>query len=243
MAACKGLSSCFNGTDQRYNSAMQRICLAVFCCLLVTCGRKDVHRDGSIRLRGEKPISLRGAEAGELLQEGTASWYGPDFHGRQTANGERYDMDGMTAAHKTLPFGTVIKVVNRDNGKTAVLRVNDRGPFVAGRILDVSRGGARALGMIGPGTARVSIYLHNAATMERKPTKGYWTLQVGSFGTFEAARNVYLRLEHYGVPVELQRYDNLYRVRLGQFKSEQEADRLCELLKDEHLGCWILHVD
>lgn len=90
-------------------------------------------------------------------QTGMASWYGNPFHGRQTASGEVYDMDRMTAAHQTLPFGTRVRVENLDNGSTVVVRINDRGPFVKGRILDVSRRAARELGMIGPGTARVRI--------------------------------------------------------------------------------------
>lgn len=90
-------------------------------------------------------------------QTGVASWYGDPFHGRETASGEVYDMERLTAAHQTLPFGTRIRVENLDNGMTVTVRVNDRGPFVDGRILDVSRRAARELGMIGPGTAHVRI--------------------------------------------------------------------------------------
>jgi rare lipoprotein A (peptidoglycan hydrolase) len=90
-------------------------------------------------------------------QTGVASWYGDPFHGRLTASGEVYDMDLMTAAHQALPFGTRIRVDNRDNNRSIELVVNDRGPFVKNRILDVSRAGARALDMIEPGTARVLI--------------------------------------------------------------------------------------
>lgn len=90
-------------------------------------------------------------------QTGIASWYGEPFHGRTTASGETYDMEDLTCAHPTLPFGTRIRVLNLDSGRSVVLRVNDRGPFMKGRIVDVSRRGARELGMIGPGTARVEI--------------------------------------------------------------------------------------
>lgn len=88
---------------------------------------------------------------------GVASWYGPGFHGRTTANGERYDMNGMTAAHKSLKFGTKVKVTNANNGKSVVVRINDRGPFVGGRVIDLSKGAATAIDMIGSGTAKVSI--------------------------------------------------------------------------------------
>jgi rare lipoprotein A len=90
-------------------------------------------------------------------QEGEASWYGPDFHGKMTANGERYNMLKLTAAHQQLPFNTLVKVTNLANGKTATVRINDRGPFLKGRILDLSYGAARALGANGPGVIPVRI--------------------------------------------------------------------------------------
>lgn len=90
-------------------------------------------------------------------QNGMASYYGPGFHGRRTANGERFNMNAMTAAHRSAPFGSRLQVTNLGNGRSVVLRVNDRGPFVRGRIVDVSSGAASALGMKGAGTARVRI--------------------------------------------------------------------------------------
>lgn len=90
-------------------------------------------------------------------QRGYASWYGPKFHGRQTANGERYNQYALTAAHKTLPLGSYIKVTNLKNGRAVTLLVNDRGPFVRGRIVDVSKRGAQILDMIGSGTAPVIV--------------------------------------------------------------------------------------
>lgn len=88
---------------------------------------------------------------------GTASWYGGQFHGRQTANGEKYDMNSLTAAHKTLPFGTKVRVTNRANGKSVVVRVNDRGPYAGDRILDLSRGAAAKVGMLRSGIAKVQV--------------------------------------------------------------------------------------
>ena len=89
--------------------------------------------------------------------EGLASWYGQDFNGRLTASGEVYDMYEMTAAHKTLPLQAIVKVHNLDNGKTVEVRINDRGPYVSGRIIDLSRKAARALGMRNEGTAHVRL--------------------------------------------------------------------------------------
>ena len=88
---------------------------------------------------------------------GIASWYGPDFHGKKTSNGETYNMNAMTAAHKTLPMNTMVRVTNLDNGAQTTVRINDRGPFVAGRIIDLSKAAATSIGMIGAGTARVKL--------------------------------------------------------------------------------------
>ena len=102
--------------------------------------------------------SMAGEEARVTKSiSGAASWYGGKFHGRLTANGERYDMNELTAAHKTLPFGTKVKVTNSANGKSVVVRINDRGPFVAGRTIDLSRGAATAVGMLGSGVAKVKL--------------------------------------------------------------------------------------
>jgi rare lipoprotein A len=90
-----------------------------------------------------------------LNQMGTASWYGPDFHGGPTASGERYDMYSMTAAHKYLPFGTLVKVTNMNNGNECVVRINNRGPYFKDRIIDLSKSAATRLGMMGSGIAKV----------------------------------------------------------------------------------------
>jgi rare lipoprotein A len=91
------------------------------------------------------------------VQRGVASWYGEPFHGRFTASGEVYDMHQLTAAHRTLPFQTLVEVRNLDNGRRVVVRVTDRGPFVGGRVIDLSRAAADEIGLIGPGVARVEL--------------------------------------------------------------------------------------
>lgn len=88
-------------------------------------------------------------------ESGRASWYGPDYHGRQTASGERYNMFALTAAHRTLPFGTLVRVENRENGREVIVRINDRGPFVHGRIVDLSYAAARAIGMSRAGEVKI----------------------------------------------------------------------------------------
>lgn len=103
-------------------------------------------------------ISQDGFGAGKAIQRGTASWYGPGFHGRRTASGERFNSLAMTAAHPTLPFGTKLRVVNESNGRSVVVRVNDRGPFAHRRIIDLAKGPAQALGLTSSGTAYVSLH-------------------------------------------------------------------------------------
>jgi peptidoglycan lytic transglycosylase len=102
-------------------------------------------------------ISQANIETGQTIQRGTASWYGPGFHGRKTASGERFDSNDMTAAHRFLPFGTRLKVVNETNGRSVVVRVNDRGPFAHRRIIDLAKGPALALGLTTTGTGYVSL--------------------------------------------------------------------------------------
>jgi rare lipoprotein A len=109
------------------------------------------------RVEEEKKEKKEGKKQGKWYQEGVASYYGRKFHGRKTANGERYDMYGVSAAHKTLPFGTVVLVRNMKNGRELKVRINDRGPFVKGRIIDLSYGAAKKLGMVQDGIVAVKI--------------------------------------------------------------------------------------
>lgn len=114
-----------------------------------TTASNDPSTTGSI-----SQASLTGKE----FQKGTASWYGPGFHGRKTASGERFNSNDMTAAHRSLPFGTRLKVTNESNGRSVVVRVNDRGPFAHRRIIDLAKGPAQALGLTSSGTAYVSLH-------------------------------------------------------------------------------------
>lgn len=109
---------------------------------------------GALGGQGPRPARLAGESAREY-ERGGASWYGPGFHGRRTANGERYDMNAMTAAHRTLPFGTWVRVHSLVNGREVDVRITDRGPFIHSRVIDLSRGAAVALGMLGLGFKEV----------------------------------------------------------------------------------------
>jgi rare lipoprotein A len=141
--------------------------------------------------------ALLGAEP-ELT--GVASWYGGKFHGRLTSSGEVFDTNEMTAAHKTLPFGTMVKVTNLDNGKAAVVKINDRGPFVEGRIIDLSRAAAEEIDMLGQGVARVSLEIVSFAA-----DKEVFAIQVGAYGIEKNAEKARLVLETAGFVVTIER--------------------------------------
>ena len=127
---------------------MKKLSTALLTLLLVC----SILGCGSARIQ---PIQT--ASHGPTVQHGKASWYGKPFHGRLTASGERYDMHAPTAAHKSLPFGTRVRVTNLDNGKHTVVRINDRGPFVKGRIIDLSYGAAKKIQMLQTGVVRVKL--------------------------------------------------------------------------------------
>jgi rare lipoprotein A len=132
--------------------------------------------------------------------EGFASWYGGKFHGRITSSGEVFDTNTMTAAHKTLPFGTVVKVTNEDNGKTAIVKINDRGPFVEGRIIDLSRAAAMQLDMVGTGVARVSLQIVDFTT-----DKDLYAIQVGAYALESNAVRASMRLQAAGFMVTTEK--------------------------------------
>jgi rare lipoprotein A len=141
--------------------------------------------------------ALVGAEP-EL--DGFASWYGGKFHGRLTSSGEVFDTNEMTAAHRTLPFGTMVKVTNLDNGKSALVKINDRGPFVEGRIIDLSRAAAEEIDMLGQGVARVSLEIVAFAA-----DKDVYAIQVGAYGLEKNAEKARAILETAGFVVTIER--------------------------------------
>lgn len=163
---------------------------------------------------------------GTVVDRGIASWYGPGFHGNLTASGEPYDMDTLTAAHRTLPFGTVVEVRNRDNGRSVQVKINDRGPFVRGRIIDLSREAAGRIGMIGPGTARVEL-----VAVGVEPIGGFtYTVQVGAFREPGRARELADRLRDEYPDVDVRPGEVWTRVQLGSFVFRAEAERVAARL-------------
>lgn len=170
-------------------------------------------------------------------ERGVASWYGPGFHGNHTANGEVYDMDALTAAHKTLPFDTVVEVRNRDNGRRVQVRINDRGPFARGRIIDLSRRAAKKIDMLGPGTARVEIRVVSASPAGASGT--FW-VQAGAFQDKQKARNLYYELRSDYSKVKLQSADGWHRVRLGPYSKKKRAEQTRRDLRYEGISAVVL---
>ena len=189
-------------------------------------------------------------ERGKMAQYrevGIASWYGEDYHGRKTANGEVYDMYAMTAAHRTLPFHTRVRVTNLETGKKTELRINDRGPFIAGRIIDLSYSGAKAIGIVGTGTAKVTLEAISFAGGQSSPLQGIFAVQVGAFAQRENAARFHDQLEKKYPNVHIILWESnvqrLYRVRLGAFYTEAEARRQAEILKKEQLSGFVVRED
>gem|GEM_PF-165368 len=205
-----------------------------------------------------KPYSVNGVlyyplPNGEgFVQEGIASWYGKKFHGKRSASGEIYNMYDKTAAHKTLPFGTYVKVKNLSNLREAIVRINDRGPFVKGRIIDLSYSAARGIGLVGPGVARVRVVALSKEVGKIKSgnkykplveakdfKKGEFTIQVGAFEGEDNARRLADRLRVIFDHVTITTYvpyegGTFYRVRVSLSGDLTEASQIVKKL--EYLG-------
>ena len=163
-------------------------------------------------------------------EEGNASWYGEPFHGRHASNGEIYDMYKLTAAHRTLPFETMVRVTNLNNGKSTVVRITDRGPFVDNRIIDLSLAAAREVDSVGSGVVPVRVEVLGGVD----PTTGFFTVQVGAFRERANAERLRDRLSASYSPIFIQQYDSpdgvFYRVRVGKISGEDAARQFGEEL-------------
>lgn len=212
---------------------------------LGACGGRGSRK----RVKLPPPINPRAG----WTQVGMASWYGHPYHGRITSNGERYDMNTMTAAHKRLPFDSVLRVRNLSNGRTTQVRINDRGPFVGKRIIDLSRAAAADIGMIPDGTARVKLTLIRragkkggkarlarsapqppaAAKQPASGRSGRYDIQIGSFARIENARKVARNAESNGHRASVRRSTaggvERFRVIVAGGSHKQAAARLGRL--------------
>jgi rare lipoprotein A len=182
-------------------------------------------------------LLLLGTDAFAFEQEGLASWYGGKFQGRQTASGEIFDTNEFTAAHRTLPFGTILKVTSLESGKSTVVRINDRGPFIPGRIVDLSRAAAAAIGLAGRGVAMVRIEVLPPDSPEAEgvmigPTPAVYSIQVAAFRNREYAERSLRRLEDKGFRGTLEpSVEGIYRVLVKDVEESELSAVKQRLLK------------
>ena len=188
--------------------------------LLVACGSSgvDVEPDTRARRKG-------------YTEKGRASWYGEPFHGRRTANGEVYDMNKISAAHKKLTFGTHVRVDNLANGSSLVVRINDRGPFVRGRIIDLSYGAAKKLGMVEAGVVPVRLTVVGAGearttSKRRRGSSTRYRVQVGAFRERQNAESLLAELRPGHSDLRIRSDHRWHRVQLENLKDEDKARKL-----------------
>ncbi len=172
------------------------------------------------------------AASSSPVTTGTASWYGWQFHGRPTASGETYDMNGFTAAHRTLPFGTLVRVSLIDGSASVDVRINDRGPFVDDRIIDLSLSAARRLGMLRSGVAEVRLQVVG------RPQPQRYVLQIGSFSSSDNARNLLRRLQARNVPAALESAGAFTRV-VTEPATDVELPAIEDRLRAFGIHAWV----
>ena len=214
--------------------------------------------------RISKPYKINGiwyyplSTAEGYREKGIASWYGADFHGKRTANGEIYNMYAYTAAHKTLPFNTYVKVTNLKNGRSTIVRINDRGPFVRNRIIDLTYKAAKEIGMARAGTAPVLIETVALAYHDSKKKNAGWKIKkppdpnIGNFcvqvGSFKFAQNAYnlkrrlsRRYPNVRVVTSLVGNSRYYRVRMCRFHKLSDArDALQEIWQSGFVDAFVV---
>jgi rare lipoprotein A len=178
-------------------------------------------------------------------EQGVASWYGFPFHGRRASDGEVYDMNQMVAAHRTLPFNTIVRVTNLNNGKQTEVRIIDRGPFVEGRIIDLSHAAALAIDMVGTGTAPVKIEVLSGPS---NPATGIFAVQIGAFSDEANADRIRDRLLQTYASVTIQEIDtpngHFYRVRVGRYATEDQAQQAAaKLTQDGGFNSFVVRLD
>ncbi len=189
---------------------------------------------------GNRPYSLFGQHYTPLVdaqthtESGIASWYGNKFHGHLTSNGETYNMFAMTAAHKTLPLPSYVKVTNLDNGKSAIVRVNDRGPFHRDRIIDLSYSAANKIGMLQQGTARVQLQLLQSPAMlaQHQSAQACFIQVFASTDNNKAQQIKQQLLQQQALPAEIQADSGIFRLRVGPTRDKQQARQWLSRLRN-----------
>ncbi|TYB33701.1 MAG: septal ring lytic transglycosylase RlpA family protein [Flexistipes sinusarabici] len=233
--------------------------LSLTALILISCGTKVQQIPPSADYKDVaygKPYIIRGIKyypmsyVSDFEQVGYASWYGTEEHGTPTANGEIYDMYANTAAHKTLPLGSMVHVENLENGRTTVVKINDRGPFIKGRIIDLSYTGAKKIGIVDKGVAKVKITLLSEAKdrlvvdgrdvnlAERK-----FAVQIGSFTVYENAKRLAEKHNSAGITKFRKNGSTFYRVRIRNFGNRDEAENFIDEYSIQYPDAFIVAQD
>lgn len=175
----------------------------------------------AVACSGNRQPTVAPPTLGAPMERGIASWYGPKFNGRMTASGERYDMNALTAAHPSLPFGTRIGVRNTRTGREVIVRVNDRGPFSKSRIIDLSYAAAKEVGVVGPGTASVELFLVPETGVPPR-----FTVQLGAFSELERATALQREVVRLYPEAVVNSDGTWSRVQIGAFDDRDQAESL-----------------
>jgi len=246
---------------------VRRLALAVIVLVSLTaCGKKvrvasapaPSPRTSTAPAPNRPPEVSRPASPDDSELRGIASYYAEPFQGRRTANGEVFDSyEQMTAAHRTLPFNTVVKVTNRNNGRDVEVRINDRGPFVDGRVIDLSLKAARELDMVRSGVAPVQLEIVRQGTPTPRgtsrsegafapPVAALYAVQVGAFDTEQAALTLQQSLEKHYRDVTIQTFSatrTFYRVRVGRTADLASAEKLAKQLRDDSFDPFVVRLN
>ena len=219
---------------------MYRLALVTALLLISTaCGKR-------VQVASPAGTSPRVAVADAEL-EGLASYYAEPYHGRRTANGEVFDTyQELTAAHRTLPFNTVVKVTNEANGRDVDVRINDRGPFVKGRVIDLSLKAAREIDLVRPGIARVKLKVLKDGTLTTPARTTLYTIQVGAFESQFAAESLQKDLEQRYRDVTIQASPSaqtFYRVRVCRLIDLSAVEKLSKQLRDEKFEPFVVRLN
>src|SRR6266849_5663243 len=219
------------------------ICAVVF---ISACGHKKVQ----VRTPQAQP---QPSSVSSRDLEGMASYYAEPYHGRRTASGEIFDTyQGLTAAHRTLPFNTMVRVTNKANGREVDVKINDRGPFVDGRIIDLSLRAARQVDLVRPGVAPVKLKIlkerniATAAVSSPTPGKAVFAVQVGAFENQSAAEDLKRKLEKTYANVAVQAFaenKTVYRVRIGGEPDLQAAEKLASQLRKQDFKPFVVRIN
>jgi rare lipoprotein A len=205
--------------------------IAVIAIVSSGCGHKKV--------KVAKPPKIGSTETG------VASWYGYPYHGRRAANGEVYDMEKLTAAHRTYPFDTWVRVKNLSNDRTVDVRIQDRGPFVRGRIIDLSHAAAREIELIGPGISKVKLtVIAPPKNMEKQPE--LFAVQVGAFKDHERALSLCEEMkQRFGAARVVERGGSppMYRVLVGEYETEEQAATTVSLIRGSGASGLVVRID